>query len=169
MELDAPERKFLVVNAHDEAVVGHCIHFEAIGKVAYDQGMVARRIEGRGDALEHLLPVVADLAELAMHRLRGVRHGPPREVSYALVAEADPEDWLAVLLQDGFAESEIAPPFRAARSGGEDDCVKIQVAKLSLGQSVVANYDRIDSGRRGDELHKVISKTVVIVDDKCPL
>ena len=125
MELDAPERKFLVVNAHDEAVVGHCIHFEAIGKVSYDQGMVTHPIEGRRDTLEQLLPVVADLAESAMHRLRGVRHGPPKEVSNALVAEADPENRFAVLLQDCFAESKVAPAFRAARAGGEDDRVKI--------------------------------------------
>ena len=62
MELDAPEGKLLVMNAHDEAVIGHCVHFEAIWNLANDQGMVARRIEGRGNALEHVLPVVADLA-----------------------------------------------------------------------------------------------------------
>jgi hypothetical protein len=60
-----------------------------------------------------------------MHRHWSVRHRSAGKVSYALVAEADSKDWLAVLFQDCFAESEIAPPFRAARSGRQDDRIKI--------------------------------------------
>ncbi len=166
MELDAPERKLLVVDAHDEAVVGHAIDFEAVGKVVYDQGVIACRAEGRGNALEDLLSVVADLADPAVHRRRSVLHGSPGEVSDPLVTEADPEDRLVKLPQDRLAEPEIPLPFRAARSGGEDDRIKIELAKFALGQCVVVNYDRIYSGGRGNKLHEVVRKTIVIVDYK---
>ena len=85
-------------------------------------------------------------------------YGPAREVPDALVAEADAEDRLAELLQDRLAKPEVAPPFRPARPGREDDGVEVQLAELALRESVVIDHDRIDSGRRGNQLYQIVGK-----------
>jgi hypothetical protein len=79
-----------VAQAHDRAVLQPGGDFQAGGQRGAfdDQRMIARGLEGRGQAAEHALSLVVHGAHLAVHDLAGAHHLAAEGLADGLVAEA---------------------------------------------------------------------------------
>ena len=94
MELHALDRERAMAHAHDLAVGGardDGQHRGARGGLDHER-VIARRLEGPGEAAEDALPFVLDRRRLAVHQAARAHDAPAEGVADRLVAEADAEE-----------------------------------------------------------------------------
>jgi len=164
MELDAVDRQVAVAEAHHRGVVGGGVDHQILGNVGDDQRVIARRREGRGQALEQPGAVMRDRAGLAMHQ-PAAHHLPAEMLANRLMTEADAEQGL---LQIGAGGDEIeADPglVRRARAGGDQEGLGVARDRVACGERVVT-----DDLNLGAQLHEVVDEVpgeaVIIVEDE---
>jgi len=93
VELHAKYRQLFVPQPHDQTVFGLRHHFQTIGAgcPVDNQTVIARRLEGRGQALENPTALVANMAELAVHDRWRLDDLAAERLADRLVSQANPE------------------------------------------------------------------------------
>src|SRR3546814_9551278 len=94
-----------VTHAHDEAVGAGRVHHQRIRQAFRldDQRVIARRGEGRGKAREYAGCVMADLAGLAVHKLRRADHLAAERLSDGLMRSEEHTSELQSLMRISYA------------------------------------------------------------------
>ena len=89
MELHAPNRKLLMADAHDFALLSLGGEFQAVGQgiALNDERVIAGGGEGIGHALEQILPVVLNERSFAVHHAVVDDNISAEHVPDALMAE----------------------------------------------------------------------------------
>ena len=164
MELHAVDWQLAMAEAHDDAVLGFGADLQGVRQAVAldDKGVIARRLERRGDAGEQRRAAMADRAQLAVHQHRRAHDRRPERLADALVAETDAEH--GQLARRGGDQVEAdASLVRVAGPGREHDGVRRQLQYACRRDRIVA----IDTGLRpqlAKEMNEVVGEAVVIID-----
>ena len=125
--------------------------------------MVAPGLEGTGDPCIELAPIVGNRARLAVERMCAPDLSPQGETD-RLVAEADPEDRDLAALASNQVDRD-APIFGMTRSGRDNDPGWSEIIDLLQRDPVVPVDNRVGP-QLTDELHEVVGKGIVVIDDE---
>src|SRR5262245_54261799 len=166
VELNAVHGIALMLHAHDHAVGGLSGDFQHVGKARtlYDERVVTRGREVLRKAGKHALAAVMHLGELPMHQGRRPHHPAAIDLADCLVAETDAEDRHVGSSTFDKLEADAGPVW-VARAGRQHDGLRRLGKHLIDGDLVVA----VDARRRAqfpEEMHEVVGKAVVIVDQR---
>jgi len=166
MELDAPDGKLFVAQAHNLAFgPGFGGDLERLRqRVAFDEKRVITGGRERvGHAFKQIAAIVINRRSLAVHETLGTHHFAAENVAHALVAEANPEGGRgrAEGLDDVVGQSGFA---RRTGTGGDEDPGRFEGANLVQGDFVVAANLHLHA-QFAEVLDEVVGKAVVIVDD----
>ncbi len=129
-----------------------------------DQRMVSCRREILRDPLEHALAGMMHLGELAMHQDRRPHDPAAIDLPDGLMAETDAQDrhlWSGTLDQ---IETD-AGPVRIARARGQHDRRRLLRHDL-IDADLVVPVDARGRAQFPEEMHEVIGKAVVIIDER---
>ena len=166
MELDAPDGKLLVFDAHDFAFVGFGRDFEAIGQCVAldDEGVIAGGGEGVGHAFEEVFAVVFHERSFAVHHAVVHNDVAAEDVADALMAKTDAEGWnLRAEGADDFVGE--AGFFWRTRAGRDQDAFGFEGADLFDGDLVVAMDFHRDL-HFAEVLDEVVGERIVVIDNQ---
>jgi len=166
MELDAPDGKLLVFDAHDFAFVGFGGDFEAIGECVAldDEGMVTCGGKWIGHAFKEVFAIVFHEGSFAVHHAVVHNDVAAENVSDALMAEADSErgDLGAEGADDFVGEAGF---FGGTGAGRNEDAFGFEGADLIDGNLVIA-MDFHGNLHFTEILDEVVGERIVIIDDQ---
>ena len=166
MELDPPDGKGAVPQAHDLALLGLGGDLQVLreGGALHEERMVAGAREPLGKAPEQIGVSVPDRRGLAVHQPACADHVAPEVLPDRLVAEAYPEDGPAPGegLDDVERHAGIA---RGARARRKKDAVGIERQRLLDGDLVVAE-DPLLHAQLAEILDQVVGEGIEVIDDE---
>lgn len=164
MELDAPDGKGFVADAHDFAFVGFGGDFEAVGEGFFfdDERVVAGGGERIGHVLEEVFVVVPDGGRFAVHHAVVDNDVAAEGVADALVAQADAEDgdFAGEVFDDVVGEAGFA---RGAGAGGDENAVGVEFFDAGEGDLVVA-VDLHGNVHFAQVLDEVVGERIVVIE-----
>ncbi len=172
MELHAEEWGFAVGDAHDLAVAARFLgpgsDFEFRGeRVGLNhQAVITRSLERIVETGEQPLAIVVDHVGLTVHEMLGADDLGAEGLAHRLMAEADAQQRQAAL--QALATFDRNAGFsRCARTGGDDDAIRLAVEDF-IDRDLIVAVD-LDVERRVDlaqPLDEVVSEGVVIIDEE---
>jgi hypothetical protein len=165
MELHAEDRQRLVLQAHDDAVVGGRGDLQLVVREARrieGQGMVARRGERGGQAGEDAAPLVAHLAQLAVHRRRRAHHLAAEVLADRLVAETHTKDRHLAGGRGDRVQAD-AGAVRVAGAWRNDDALGLERHDFRRSDLVVAAHLDLRP-QFPQEVEEVVGEAVVVID-----
>ncbi len=166
VELNAVDRKLLVHEAHDGAILSFRGDLQAIGQgVALDdEGVVAGGCDRAGKAGENTFASMENRGCFAMHEVFCADDFTSKNLADGLVAEADAEDGSGVTKLADDITTDASFVWRAG-ARGDANALGGEFADFVDAHSIIANHLHFRA-KLAKVLHEVVGEGVVVIDNE---